>query len=90
MDGLETIISKCKYSVTLSINEHRDSYCSLEDYLEAINYKEDIKKDVLDKMIELDRMVMLQFYPDTPVGFFVIIHHDINEAIRLALLELKD
>ena len=30
-------------------------------------------------------VVELQFYPDTPIGSYHIVHHDLDETLRLAL-----
>ena len=32
-----------------------------------------------------NKIIDLQFYPDTPVGFYRILHFDLNEAINEGL-----
>ena len=36
-------------------------------------------------MIETDTIVVLQFYPDTPIGSYSIWHHDLDAALDAAL-----
>lgn len=60
-----------KASLTLTHNEHRDYYESVEDW-EA--FHDDGTVDWLSqeqraKAIETDSVWCLQWYPDTPVGF---------------------
>ena len=50
---------------------------------------EPIEADVLQKMIETDTIVRLQFYPLTPIGFYVIFHYDVERAIEQALAILN-
>ena len=49
--------------------------------------EDDISKDVLQKMIEKDTIIELTFYPDTPVGSYIIYGYDLDlvldEAINL-------
>ena len=51
--------------------------------------KDDIESDVLNKMIETNTMIELQFYPDTPIGFYKIYHYDLEQAIDIALNSIK-
>ena len=86
MDNLSLLLNRCKCGVYITVNEHRDCYQSVEDFLncqrcESTEVEEDIKK----KMIELNTIVEIHFYPDTPIGFYEIFHFDINEALRQAL-----
>ena len=46
---------------------------------------EDISKEVYEKMIELNTIIELQFYPDTPIGSYKIYHYDLEMAIDEAL-----
>ena len=50
---------------------------------------EDIESDVYEKMKELNTIVELQYYPDTPVGFYKVYHYDIEKAIDEALSSLN-
>ena len=86
MDLLQQLISKCKCSITLSVNEHRDYYQTVEQYFD--DFEEELKcidEETFQKMKETNSVIKLQFYPNTPVGFCVIWHYNLKEALKLAL-----
>lgn len=87
MDKLKKLLSKCKCSVCLEVNKHRDYYQTVEDYLSDMECGGpiDVDQEVRDKMIELDTVVEVQFYPDTPIGFYNILHYDLDTALDEAL-----
>lgn len=93
-EKLNKILKRCKCGVYLNVNAHRDYYETVRD---SINEKiqldsieeGDIDKEVLDKMIELDTIIDLQFYPDTPIGSYSIYHYDLEKALDMAIDVLK-
>jgi len=88
MDKLQELIKRCKCGVHLSINMHRDMYHTVPEHLEEwelFEKLEDLDADVRAKMIETNTIVDLQFYPDTPIGFFNVVHYDVDLAIDQAL-----
>lgn len=94
MDKLKELMSRCKCGLFLTINEHRDYYQKAEDYLEEIQARQPesplkIAADVRAKMIELNYIIDLQFYPDTPIGSYSIYHYDLDMALDEALACLK-
>ncbi len=88
MEKLRELIKKVKCSVYIDINSHKDYYETIEKHIKPDD-REDISNEVWDKMIELDTCVRLQVYPETPVGFYVIYHYDVEMAIDIALNQLK-
>jgi len=84
MKKLQDLIKKTKCSVSITVNNHRDYYETIEQYVQP-EEKQDISNDIWQKMIELDTCIELQFYPDTPVGFYKIYHYDIEKVIDIAL-----
>tara|TARA_R110000782_G_scaffold82986_1_gene163007 strand:+ start:56 stop:319 length:264 start_codon:yes stop_codon:yes gene_type:complete len=86
MKKLQELIKKTKCSVTITVNNHRDYYETIEKYIN-IEKRKDISNDIWQKMIESDTCIELQVYPDTPIGFYVIYHYDIENAIDIALNE---
>lgn len=88
MDKFKQILNRCKCGVFLIVNEHRDYYQTAEERLYELCSMEcppELEPEVIKKMIELDTIVDLQFYPDTPIGSFSIYHHDLDEALNEAL-----
>jgi hypothetical protein len=92
--NLKKLIAK-SYNFVIFVNEHRSNYQSLEDYIQDEIHSgrldnDEINQEILKTMKENDRMVMIQIYPTTPVGFFRIYHHDIDLAIEQALKGLEE
>ena len=88
MDALKTLLAHCKCGVYLTVNEHRDYYDTPQQRLEELDTREcppAISDEVRAGILRTGNIVELQFYPNTPVGFYVIVHHDLDEALRLAL-----
>ena len=84
MNKLKELIKKTKCSVTITVNNHRDYYETIEKYINLEKRKE-ISSDIWEKMIESDTCIELQVYPETPIGFYVIYHYDIEKVIDMAL-----
>lgn len=87
MDKLKTLIERCNCGVYLTINDHRTVYQSIDEALENMALCGfDIAPKIKEKIIETDTLIDLQFYPDTPVGSFKIIHYDLDAALEEALI----
>jgi hypothetical protein len=89
MENLNKLIQKCKCGVHLSVNKHRDYHETVEQYFIKNKYLEDVDKDVFEKMKELNTIIELHYYPDTPIGFYNIFHYDLQMAIDEALHSLN-
>lgn len=95
MDKLKTLVERCKASVSVEVNNHRGVYMTLDQWFEeedllGHSVAKDLDPDVRAKMIELDTLVVVQFYPHTPVGFYVVVHYDIDLALDQALACLDE
>lgn len=92
VNKLAVLMSKCKGGVYVTINEHRNMYEDVATHLKRTQWEEEIPKDVLAEMIAQDTIVGVQFYPNTPVGFEIVHHYDLDEALEqaLTLLEAND
>lgn len=93
-DLLLQLIQKCKCSVTVTVNQHRDYRESVQDYVNGLVLQnaadfEDFA-DVLPEMIKRDTIIDLHFYPDTSVGYFSVYHYDLIEALNAALEHFAD
>ena len=91
MDKLKELLMKCECGVFIEVNEHRDYYQTAEQaILEDIERDgEKLDEDIKAKMIELNTIVRVQFYPNTPIGHYVVYHYDIDLALDAALSCLK-
>lgn len=90
MDGkLNRLLKRCKFSVHIVVNRHRDYYMTAADYIE-----EDITAQLMssespvdeylkhrDKMIETDTIVDIQFFPDTAGGSYTVYHYSMENAL---------
>lgn len=89
-DNFTELLSLCKCSVSLTVNGHRDFYETVEQhFLDNEEELEEIESEVYEKMKELNTIVCVQAYPDTPIGFFVVYHYDINEAVKMVIEAIK-
>lgn len=86
-EKIKLLYSTCKAGVSISINEHRNYYETIEENLR--DKLDDINPEVLSKIKELDTLIEIQFYPDTPIGFYLVHHYDLELGIDEALEILK-
>jgi hypothetical protein len=84
MDKLTKLLSQCKCGVYLNVNAHRDNYETAELALDAFDDFV-IEPEVRAKIIETNTLIDLHFYPDTPIGFYKVLHYDLEAAIDEAL-----
>lgn len=86
MEKFKELMSKCKCSVSITVNQHMDYYQSISDYIEYLAlFENELGVGVLDKIIETDTIIEIQCYPDTPIGFYKVTHYDIDMAMDLML-----
>lgn len=92
MDKLQLLISKCKCGIFIEINTYTNDYQSIGkklDEYDTLGLTDDLDPIIRNRMIETGTVVDIQFYPDTPVGFYKILHHNIDLALDEALNILK-
>lgn len=86
MDKLKELLMKCECGVFIEVNQHRDYYQTAEQaILEDIERDDKLDEDIKAKMIELNTIIRIQFYPITPIGHYVVYHYDIDLALDRAL-----
>lgn len=86
MEKLKELMSKCKCSVSITINNHKDFYQTASEYIEElILFDTEVDKSIIDKIIDLDTIVEVHAYPNTPIGFFKVIHYDLDLAMDLMI-----
>ena len=67
-------------------SRYRDYYQTAEQaILEDIERDDKLDEDIKAKMIELNTIIRIQFYPITPIGSYVVYHYDIDLALDMAL-----
>jgi hypothetical protein len=90
MEKLNELISLCKASVTITINNHKDGYQTVLEHIDSIGVKKYISEDVLNKMVNKDTVIELQAYPDTPIGSYTIYDYDVDKAVESMLEIVKN
>lgn len=70
---LEELVAQCKCEVTVTFNPHTIYYETVEDHLGGLSdgIARDITDDARAGMIAANRIVEVQWYPDTPIGFCI-------------------
>ena len=79
-------LPKHKCSLYLTHNEHKSCYESVTDYY--IRGEEFVSPEEYQKCVDTDNVWSLQWYPDTPVSFFVIRAASL-ESIEAKIKELN-
>lgn len=67
----------------LTHNEHRDVYDPLEQFIEQ-RQLEFPTAEMKERSIATDECWILQWYPDTPVGFYIVAAPTLEELILAA------
>lgn len=89
MEKFKELVSLCKASVEISVNDHKDYYESVEQHINEED-RENIDKEVFEEMVKRDIVVKVQAYPNNPIGFFVVYHYDIDKAVDIVLDAVKN
>ncbi|PHS61239.1 MAG: hypothetical protein COB09_18800 [Thalassobium sp.] len=92
MKKLLELVALCKCSVSIVVNDHKDNYQGVEAYISDLRtiYEEEIEEEILNGMIANDTIVCLRVYPDTPVGFNVAYHYDVDILMDEMIKHLKE
>lgn len=87
-DKLEKIKSLTKCGIHLTINQHRNYYETAKESINLMQLEDKLDfvggQETIDKCIELDTIICLQIYPNTPVGSFVLYHYDLDTILQYA------
>ncbi len=91
MDKLKELYALCNSEVSVTYNEHKGFYETVEQYLSQHQRVRDSELDleVRAKMIEMNQMVVVQAYPLTPIGFYVVYQWDVEAAVQEMIDILK-
>lgn len=84
---IQNIIDRCKCGVYLTVNEHRDVYETVKEKIQEINERNsepEINETLAKRLIAANCIYELQFYPDTPVGFYIVYGATLDEVIEKA------
>ncbi len=69
-------LPKHKASLTISHNSHKDYYMTVADLLKenhpSIDVENFVNEEDMQKCIDTDELWEIQWYPNTPVGFYIV------------------
>ena len=89
MDKFKELLSLCKCSVEVAVNDHKDYYESVSEHLTEDD-KEGLSEEVLNEMIRRDTVIRVIAYPNTPVGNYCVYHYDLDMAIDIIINAIKN
>ena len=84
---LENMLPKNECSLTLEHNPHKDIYLTVQEWIELTDESHMYQwKDDADKQeaISTDELWTLQWYTDTPIGFYAVAASTISKLLDLA------
>lgn len=94
-EKLKEIARRCKGPVSLEYRDRAGCYEKLKDivttgeddydYYHESNF---ITPEDFNKCVETDEYWCLQFYPDTPVGFYYAFAHDMDALLNWGIMIL--
>ncbi len=89
MDKLKQIMRLCKCSVSINIDEHKDYYETVEEYV-IQQKREEIPQEIWDKMVENNTCIEIHAYPNTPISFHSVYHYDLDAALDNMIKLIKE
>lgn len=81
---------KHDYGLYLRHNEHKCFYQTIEQYCAELDRDDDwVSQEQREKSILTDSLWVLQWYPDTPVGFFRLLACDLDVLLDVSREETE-
>ncbi len=79
---LDELAGRCKGEVHVTINEHTVNYSTVEEELDdRDDWFKPVTPELRARMISEGKIVVLQFYPHTPIGFYVTFGTSVEECL---------
>ena len=79
---IDELVRKCKCGVSISINDHLNIYQPIEEALAEL--EDAVSDESRARIYKTGRLVILRFYPYTPIGFWIIADGTIEDALQRA------
>lgn len=71
-------------SLTIQHNEHKNCYVTIQHYFTHYPHLEDADLSEKNRCIEQDSIWEIQWYPNTPIGFYHVFASTLEKALELA------
>lgn len=91
MQKIKDLVALCKCGVHLEYRSRANSYETLKEMIGLTHHEKDfLSSEDLQKCIDTDQYWDLQFYPETPIGFYHKTGSDVDVLLDWALDIMKD
>lgn len=84
-EKLQQLFRLCKKGVFIEYNEHKRYNDSVEEFIIGQGERELIDDKVWDKMIELNNIIGIEFYPASNIESQSVYHYDLDKALDRCL-----
>lgn len=81
---IEDVADRCKAAVSLEINDHLNCYQSAKEYNEDFECWRDLSEERRAELLASKNIFRLQFYPNTPVGFYQVYGDSLQDVVDQA------
>lgn len=77
-----------KGGLSLTHNDHKNGYQTVSECIKDYDLFDDFKdKESMERAIKEDSLWILQWYPETPIGFHRVAAPTLEECLELANIE---
>lgn len=84
IEDVEDYLPRHKAGLSLEHNQHKNIYDTPQQWIEDNTWCDWESEDAKKQAIALDSIWTLQWYPDTPVGFYALAGPTLGEVLRRA------
>jgi len=86
-DKLQRVLSHVKFGFYLTINQHRDYYQTIEDWVEeSLREKTGLDESEASEILSAQKdVVELQIYPESAGSFFILYGSSVGNVLDRAL-----
>lgn len=79
---VEELLPSHKCGLYIEHNSHKDYHISTMEKLDELFNENEIDKDEYEQMLLHDSIWKVQWYPDTPIGFYVEYSHSLESLLE--------
>lgn len=81
---IENLLPQHKCGLYIEHNAHRDYYEPLQEKVAELLHDEEISPKEADEILTSDSLWSIQWYPNTPVGFYKVYGCSLSSALEKA------
>lgn len=84
MEEILSILPKHKAGLSIEHDQHKNVYETIEIYIEMFDEEDWISLEDKQKCIDSDEIWEIQWYRDTPIGFFRVVGSSLELILKQA------